>query len=117
MKCDLTYKHFCEILFNDKTGRDIVVYDDTHRSTLHILANSSYLMQFCGNSDIKISLSDCDVVLSMSSQKTFSISQFVAKQKLEPSQINKFDFILGEQQQQQQLQQRQKFSNKPFKFK
>jgi hypothetical protein len=106
----MIYGDFCQLLSIDKTAQNIVVYDDTCRSTLHVLAENDYLAQFCG-STLKISLLDCEVVLNMSNQKTFSISQFVVKQS---QSINKFDFILSEQ---EQPSQKQKFSNRPFNFK
>jgi hypothetical protein len=110
IKCDMIYGDFCQLLSIDKTGQNIVVYDDVCRSTLFVLAESDYLAQFCG-STLKISLLDCEVVLNMSNEKMFSISQFIAKQS---QPINKFDFILNEQ---EQPSQKQKFSNRPFSFK
>jgi hypothetical protein len=104
----MIYKDFRQLLSIDKAGQNIVVYDDTCKLTLQVLAEN-YLTQFCSDV-LRISLIDCDVTLNLSDQKTFSLSHFITKQSL---QINKFNFILSEQ---EQLSQKQKFSNRPFSF-
>jgi hypothetical protein len=109
----MIYKDFRQLLSIDSYGRNIVVQESGRKSSLYVLAENDYLAQFCG-STLRISLLDCDVILNISKQKTFSISQFIAKQLDRCQRVSKFEFISGEQ---EQPSQKQKFSNKSFSFK